>query len=145
MIIKTDHGIKKTPVRRNIWSESYLPLLLYINWSTTKNYLTKTLLEMTDSTFPRFFLLESIIPKSVSIGNFFVLVGNCFVMLTLNFGPVCANRSIPKKFQIKKISERTVSSIKNLGQVESVISKCVWIRTFFVMDQFQFLYHGNRR
>jgi hypothetical protein len=46
-------------------------------------------------------------------------------MLTLNFGPVCANRSIPKKFQIKTISERTVSSIKNLGQVESVISKCV--------------------
>jgi hypothetical protein len=147
-------------------------------------------------------MLESIISKSVLIGNFFVLVGNCFVMLTLNFGPVFTNRSIskklpiktllemidsserslgqveydkqnwlqyretrvrlkiqtevhlllllfinlkqsiPKKFPIKTISERTDSSIKNLGQVESVISKSVLVRNIFVMDQF--IKSGNR-
>jgi hypothetical protein len=147
-------------------------------------------------------MLESIISKSVLIGNFFVLVGNCFVILTLNFGPVCTNRSIskkfpiktllemidsserslgeveydkqnwlqyretrvrlkiqtevhlllllfknlkqpiPKNFPIKTISERTHSSIKNLGQVESVISKSVLVRNIFVMDQF--IKSGNR-
>jgi hypothetical protein len=147
-------------------------------------------------------MLESIISKSVLIGNFFVLVGNCFVMLTLNFEPVCTNQSIseklpiktllemidsserslgkveydkqnwlqyretrvrmkiqtevhlplllfknlnqsiPKKFPIKTISERTDSSIKNLGQDESIIFKSVLVRNFFVMDQF--IKSGNR-
>ncbi len=41
------------------------------------------------------------------------------------------NQSIPKKFPIKTISERTDSSIKNLGQDESVISKNVLVRKYF--------------
>ena len=44
--------------------------------------------------------------------------------------------SIPKKFPIKTILERTDSSIKNLGQVESTVFKSVLIRNFFVMNQF---------
>ncbi len=51
-------------------------------------------------------------------------------------------QSIPKKFPIKTISERTDSSIKNLGQVESVISKSVLVRKVFVMGQF--IKSGNR-
>jgi len=46
---------------------------LYINQSITKKFLIETLLEMTDSTSPRFVMLESIISKSFSIGNFFVM------------------------------------------------------------------------
>ncbi len=46
------------------------------------------------------------------------------------------NESISKKFPIKTISERTDSSIKNLGQVESIIFKSVSIRNVFVMDRF---------
>ncbi len=56
-------------------------------------------------------MLESIISKSV-------LIGNCFVMLTLNFEPVCTNRSISKKFPIKTLLEMIDSSERSLGEVE---------------------------
>jgi hypothetical protein len=46
------------------------------------------------------------------------------------------NESVPKKFPIKKITERTDSSIKNLGQVESVLIESALIRNIFVMDRF---------
>jgi hypothetical protein len=49
------------------------------------------------------------------------------------------NRFVPKKFPIKTILERTDSSIKNLGKVESIISERVSIGNFFVIDRFQFL------
>ena len=46
------------------------------------------------------------------------------------------NRSITKKFPTKKLLEMMDSSVKNLGEVESIISRSVLIRNFFVMDQF---------
>jgi hypothetical protein len=65
-------------------------------------------------------MLESVISKSVSIRNFFVLDGNCFVMLTLNSGPVCTNWFITKKFLIETLSKMIDSSIKNHGEAEYV-------------------------
>ncbi len=53
------------------------------------------------------------------------------VLLLLSLSKI-RNRPIPKKFPIKTISERTDSSIKNLGQVESVLSKSVLIRKFLL-------------
>ena len=46
---------------------------LYKNRSRTKKFPIEILLKMIDSDSPRVFMLESIISKSVSIGNFFVL------------------------------------------------------------------------
>ncbi len=60
-----------TLVRRKIWSDGYLLLSLYINRSITKKFPIKTLLEMIDSTCPRFFTLESVLSVIVLIGNFF--------------------------------------------------------------------------
>ena len=51
----------------------YLLLPLYINRSITKKFLIKTLLKVIDSTSPGLLTLESIISKSVSIRNFFVM------------------------------------------------------------------------
>ena len=45
---------------------------LYINQSLTKKFPIETLLEMTDSTSPRFFMLESVLSVIVLIGNVFV-------------------------------------------------------------------------
>jgi hypothetical protein len=63
-------------VQLNIQNEVYHLLPLFINWSITKYFLTKTLLEMTDSTCPRFLMLESVLSEIVLIGNFFGM--DCF-------------------------------------------------------------------
>ncbi len=50
--------------------------------------------------------------------------------------PLYINRSITKKFPIKKLLGIMDSSVKSLGEVESVISRSVLIRNFFAMDRF---------
>jgi len=62
---------RETRVRLNILNEVYHLFPLFINWSITKYFLTKTLLEMTDSTCPRFLMLESVLSEIILIGNFF--------------------------------------------------------------------------
>ena len=49
MISKTDYSVKKPKFDRKIRSEVHLFLLLYINWSITKKFPIKILLEMMDS------------------------------------------------------------------------------------------------
>ena len=49
---------------------------LYINQSVTKNFSIETLLEMTDSTSPSLFMLETVLSGIVSI----VSIGKYFVM-----------------------------------------------------------------
>ena len=57
-----------------------LPLLpLHKNRSRTKKFPIEILLEMIDSDSPRVFMLESIISKSVSIGNFLLWTDLCTV------------------------------------------------------------------
>ena len=53
------------------------------------------------------------------------------------------NQSITKKFPTEKLLEMMDSSVRSLGEVESVISRSVLIRNFFVMDRF--MYSGNSR
>jgi hypothetical protein len=62
---------RETRVRLNILNEAYHLFPLFINWSITKKFLTKTLLEMIDSSCPRFLMIESVLSKIVLIGNFF--------------------------------------------------------------------------
>ena len=72
MTIKTAYDIKIPKFGREIRSEVHHILSLHINRSVTKKFLIETLLKMTDSIFPRFFMLESVLSVIVSIGNFFV-------------------------------------------------------------------------
>ena len=72
MTIKIACDIKKPKFDRKIRSEVHHILSLHINRSVTKKFLIETLLEMTDSTSPRFFMLESVLSVIVLIGNFFV-------------------------------------------------------------------------
>ena len=57
--------------------------------------------------------------------------------------PMYINRPITKKIPIETLLEMIDSSIKNLGELESIISKSVSIGNFFVMDRF--MYSGNKR
>jgi hypothetical protein len=64
-------------------------------------------------------MLDSLISKSVLIGNFFGLDGTVdFEMLILNFGPVCTNRSITKLPNQKAFRKMIDSSIKNPREAE---------------------------
>ena len=73
MISKTSYKINKPKIGRKTRSEVYHPLLLYINRSIAKKFPIETLLEMIDSSIKTLGESESIISKSISIGNFFVL------------------------------------------------------------------------
>ena len=53
------------------------------------------------------------------------------------------NQSITKKFPTEKLLEMMDSSVRSLGEVESITIKSVLIRNFFVRDRF--MYSGNSR
>jgi len=73
MISKTGYIVKKIKFCRKTRSEVYVLLLLYINWSITKKFLIETLLEMIDPSVRSPGEVESVIFRSVSIRNFFVM------------------------------------------------------------------------
>ena len=70
ILTETGYNIKKPQLAEKTEVKVIL-LSLYINWSIAKHFLIKTLLKMTDSTCPRFFMLESVLSEIVLIGNFF--------------------------------------------------------------------------
>jgi hypothetical protein len=72
MTIKIAYDIKKPKFGRKIRSEVHHILSLHINRSVTKKFLIETLLKMTDSASPRFFMPESVLSIIVLIENFFV-------------------------------------------------------------------------
>ena len=73
MISKTGYIVKKIKFCRKTRSEVYVLLLLYINWFITKKFLIETLLEMIDPSVRSPGEVESVIFRSVSIRNFFVM------------------------------------------------------------------------
>ena len=118
----------------------YLLLPLYINRSITKKVLIKTLLKVTDSTFPELLTLESIISRSVSIGKFFVM--NQF-MYSGNMNFEFFRKLVHNKiFLIKTLLEMIESTSPRFFTLESIISKSFSIGNFFVTDRF--MYGDNR-
>jgi len=73
MVSKIGYNIKKPEFDRKIWSEVYVLMLLYMNWSITKNFPIETLFKMIDSSVRNPGEVESITFKSVSIRNIFVM------------------------------------------------------------------------
>ena len=70
---KVAYGIKKSQFDRKIRSEVYVLMLLYMNWSITKNFPIETLLKMIDSSVRSPGEAESVALKTVLIRNFFVM------------------------------------------------------------------------
>ena len=91
---------------------------------------------MTDSACPKFFMLESVLSEIVLIGNFFGM--DRFVHTGPKF-KVNITKQFPtktKNFPTETLLAMIDSSIKNPGEAESVISKSVLVRKYFVVDQF---------
>ena len=96
MTFKFDYDIKKSKFCQKIRIVVYVLMLLYMNWSITKNFPIETLVEMIDSSVRSPGEVESITFKGVLIRNFFVMdrfmySGNS----RLIFGTV--HKSVPNK------------------------------------------------
>jgi len=143
MISRTGYNTKKccTPMafaHLKIRSDDYLLL------SITKILLTKTLLEMIDSSVKHLGEVEydtknclqhqktPVKPKNSKWGQ------PPIILL-----PLYINRSITKIFPIETVVEMIDSSVRSPGEVESITFKSVLIRHFLVMDRF--MYSGNSR
>ena len=122
-------------------SEVYLFLLLYINRSITKMFLTEKLLEMMDSSVKNLGEVESIISRSVLIRK--ILLWTNFLKNSKFILPLYMNWSITKSFPIETLLKMIDSSVRSPGEVESITFKSVLLRNFFVMDRF--MYSGNSR
>ena len=107
------------------------------NRSITKHFIIKTLLEMTVSTTPRLLTQEFIISKSFSIRNFFVMYS--------------ANRRLTSFwifnqtwfFWCCRLFYLSYSASPRFFTLESIISICVLIGKYFVIDRF--MWSGIRR
>ena len=125
---------KEKPVRRKIRREVNVLVLLYISRSITKKFSIETLLKMMDSSVKSHGEAEYDIQiclryQEIQVWPKFRSEVYLFLLLYIN-------RSITKKFPSKKLLEMMNSSVRNLGEVESIISRSVLIRNCFVMDQF---------
>ena len=112
---------------------------LYINRSLTKMFPIVRLLEMIGSSIKRLGEVEYDNQNCLQyqrISVFRKIRSEVHHILSLHI-----NRSITKIFPIETVVEKIDSSVRNLGEVESVISRSVLIRNFFVMDRF--IYSGN--
>ncbi len=130
---------RETRVRLNILNEVYHLFPLFINWSITKYFLTKTLLKMTDSTCPRFLMLESVLSEIVLIGNFFGM--DCFRFLKRSNRRWTSAWIFSRTLVSRYCSQfcLSYSTSPRLLSLESMISKSVLIGNFFGMDRFRVL------
>ena len=136
MISRTGYNAKKccTPMafaRLKIWSDDYLLL------SITEILLTEIILEIIDSNVKNLGEVEydtknclrhqktPVKPKNSKWGQ------PPIILL-----PLYINRSITKIFPIETVVEMIDSSVRSLGEVESIISRSVLIGNFLVRDQF---------
>ena len=112
----------------------YLMLLLYTNQSIKFFFSIEILLKMVDSSVKSHGEAEYDIQISLRYQEIHVwpkFRSEVYLFLLLYI-----NRSITKRFPTEKLLEMMDSSVRNLGEVESIISRSVLIRKFFVMDQF---------
>ncbi len=136
MTIKIACDVKKNPVCRKIRSESYLLLPLYINRSITKKFLIKTLLKMTDSTCPRFFMLESVLSVIVLIGNFLVWTHFEFCKVAIGGKAHFPFFSQTLIFWCRSQFWLSYSNSPRFFLLETIISKNFSLGNIFVMDRF---------
>ena len=117
----------------------YLMLLLYTNQSIKFFFSIEILLEMVDSSVKSHGEAEYDIQICLRYQE--IQVWPKFRSKVYLFLLLYINRSITKKFPTEKLLEMMDSSVRNLGEVESITFKSVLIRNFFVMDRF--MYSGN--
>jgi hypothetical protein len=138
---KSVYNFKKPQLGRKIWSEGYLLLPLYINWSITNNLPIKTLLERIYSSIKspgeveyddqnclkhQFFLLWTDLCTVVIVGNsHFKFFGQAGVFW-------CCGQ-----FYL------SYSNSQRFFMLESVLSEIVLIGNFFVMDRFMYNDNGT--
>ena len=112
----------------------YLLLPLYINQSIKKKSPIETLFEVMNSSVKSHGEAEYEIQICLRYQEFQVwpkFRSEVYLFLLLYI-----NRSITKKYQTEKLLKMMDSSVRSLGEVESVISRSVLIRNLFVMDRF---------
>ena len=118
----------------------YLLLPLYINQSIKKNFPIQTFFKMIVSSIKNPGEVEYdkqnwLQHQKISVLRTIRSEINLLLALYIN-------QSITKKFPTEKLLEMIDSSVRSPGEVESVTSRSVLIRNFFVMDRF--LYSNKR-